>query len=128
MPIAAEDMPFFSSLPSLFAVVMASVEKLAIRGIRSFSPDCEQSIEFYSPLTMPVSPSRLSSKTPLVHLVDLESHFVSRRFLANLRSFDLQTRHQFALYPKAHRDLAVLVAHGRDFLVRPPPLVGSLDK
>jgi len=31
---------------------MACIEKLAIRGIRSFSPDREQSIEFFTPLTM----------------------------------------------------------------------------
>lgn len=31
---------------------MALIEKMAIRGIRSFSPDCDQTIEFYSPLTM----------------------------------------------------------------------------
>ncbi len=31
---------------------MSQIEKLAIRGIRAFSPDREQAIEFESPLTM----------------------------------------------------------------------------
>lgn len=31
---------------------MASINKLSIRGIRSFSPDKDETIEFYSPLTM----------------------------------------------------------------------------
>jgi DNA repair protein RAD50 len=31
---------------------MANIEKLAIRGVRSFHPDREETIEFYSPLTM----------------------------------------------------------------------------
>ena len=31
---------------------MSSISKLSIRGIRSFSPDSDQAIEFYSPLTM----------------------------------------------------------------------------
>jgi DNA repair protein RAD50 len=31
---------------------MASIDKLSIRGIRSFSPNDEMTIEFYSPLTM----------------------------------------------------------------------------
>lgn len=31
---------------------MSSINKLAIRGIRSFSPESEETIEFYSPLTM----------------------------------------------------------------------------
>lgn len=31
---------------------MASIEKMSIRGIRSFSPDRDETIEFYSPLTM----------------------------------------------------------------------------
>ena len=31
---------------------MANIEKMSIRGIRSFSPDRDETIEFYSPLTM----------------------------------------------------------------------------
>lgn len=31
---------------------MSSVDKLQIRGIRSFSPNKDETIEFYSPLTM----------------------------------------------------------------------------
>ena len=31
---------------------MASIQKLSIRGIRSFSPNDDETIEFYSPLTM----------------------------------------------------------------------------
>ena len=31
---------------------MASIDKLSIRGIRSFSPERDETIEFYSPLTM----------------------------------------------------------------------------
>ena len=31
---------------------MASISKMSIRGIRSFSPDRDETIEFYSPLTM----------------------------------------------------------------------------
>jgi DNA repair protein RAD50 len=31
---------------------MAMIEKLQIRGIRAFSPNCDETIEFYSPLTM----------------------------------------------------------------------------
>lgn len=31
---------------------MAAIEKLAIRGIRSFNPNRDETIEFYSPLTM----------------------------------------------------------------------------
>ena len=31
---------------------MSAVSKLAIRGVRAFSPDDEQAIEFYTPLTM----------------------------------------------------------------------------
>lgn len=31
---------------------MSSVDKLQIRGIRSFSPNRDETIEFYSPLTM----------------------------------------------------------------------------
>ena len=31
---------------------MASIQKLVIQGVRSFSPNTEEVIEFYSPLTM----------------------------------------------------------------------------
>jgi len=32
---------------------MASINKLAVRGIRSFSPDdAEQTVDFYTPVTM----------------------------------------------------------------------------
>lgn len=31
---------------------MSSVDKLQIRGIRSFSPNRDETIEFYAPLTM----------------------------------------------------------------------------
>lgn len=31
---------------------MALLNKMQVRGIRSFSPDCDETIEFYSPLTM----------------------------------------------------------------------------
>ncbi len=31
---------------------MASIDKMEIRGIRAFSPEENQVIEFYSPLTM----------------------------------------------------------------------------
>jgi len=31
---------------------MSTISKMAIRGIRSFSPDREETIEFYTPLTM----------------------------------------------------------------------------
>ncbi len=31
---------------------MSSISKMQIRGIRSFSPDRDETIEFYSPLTM----------------------------------------------------------------------------
>lgn len=31
---------------------MSSLSKMQIRGIRSFSPDRDETIEFYSPLTM----------------------------------------------------------------------------
>jgi DNA repair protein RAD50 len=31
---------------------MSSISKLQLRGIRSFSPDRDETIEFYSPLTM----------------------------------------------------------------------------
>jgi DNA repair protein RAD50 len=31
---------------------MAFIEKMSIRGIRSFSPNQDEAIEFYSPLTM----------------------------------------------------------------------------
>lgn len=31
---------------------MTQVEKLGIRGVRSFSPNSEQRIEFYKPLTL----------------------------------------------------------------------------
>ena len=31
---------------------MSSIGKMQIRGIRSFSPDRDETIEFYSPLTM----------------------------------------------------------------------------
>ena len=44
---------------------MAGLEKMALRGIRSFSPDDEQTIEFYSPLTMIVGQNG-SGKTTII--------------------------------------------------------------
>jgi DNA repair protein RAD50 len=44
---------------------MASISKLQIRGIRSFSPNRDETIEFYSPLTMIVG-SNGCGKTTII--------------------------------------------------------------
>ena len=51
---------------------MSQIEKLAIRGIRAFSPDREQAIEFESPLTMIVGANGCGKTTVQrgVHAVD----------------------------------------------------------
>ena len=51
---------------------MSQIEKLAIRGIRAFSPDREQAIEFESPLTMIVGANGCGKTTARggVHAVD----------------------------------------------------------
>ena len=51
---------------------MSQIEKLAIRGIRAFSPDREQAIEFESPLTMIVGANGCGKTTvrDRVHAID----------------------------------------------------------
>ena len=51
---------------------MSQIEKLAIRGIRAFSPDREQAIEFESPLTMIVGANGCGKTTVRggVHAID----------------------------------------------------------
>lgn len=39
---------------------MSAIEKIQIRGIRAFSPNDDQTIEFYSPLTMIVGANGLN--------------------------------------------------------------------
>ena len=42
---------------------MSSIEKLAIRGIRSFSPFDEEKIDFFKPLTMILGPNGAGKTT-----------------------------------------------------------------
>ena len=55
---------------------MSQIEKLAIRGIRAFSPDREQAIEFESPLTMIVGANGCGKTTVCdgVPVPSLHSH------------------------------------------------------
>jgi hypothetical protein len=53
--------------------IMSSVDKLQIRGIRSFSPNRDETIEFYAPLTMIVGANGCGKRC----------HSISRRFLHN---------------------------------------------
>ena len=41
---------------------MSSIDKLQIRGIRSFSPNKDETIEFYSPLTIIVGANGCGQK------------------------------------------------------------------
>ena len=60
---------------------MSQIEKLAIRGIRAFSPDREQAIEFESPLTMIVGANGCGKTTVCdgVPVPSLHSHASSPR-------------------------------------------------
>jgi len=45
---------------------MASINKLSIRGIRAFSPERDETIEFYSPLTMIVGSNGMCAMPSVV--------------------------------------------------------------
>ena len=44
---------------------MSSIEKMSIRGIRSFSPDREQVLAFYKPLTVIIGPNGCGKTTTI---------------------------------------------------------------
>lgn len=55
----------------ILRTIMAALNKLSIRGVRSFSPDdSEQVVEFFFPVTMIVGANGCGSKSETTHLED----------------------------------------------------------
>ena len=71
---------------------MSQIEKLAIRGIRAFSPDREQAIEFESPLTMIVGANGCGKTTVQrgVHAIDATRLHLTMKWVVSFSISDAQ--------------------------------------
>ena len=54
---------------------MSSIDKLAVRGIRSFSPFEEEKIEFYKPLTLILGQNGAGKTVSITLIIQFLDHY-----------------------------------------------------